>query len=240
MKKIIVFSGAGLSKESGIPTFRDSADGLWHNHKIEDVAEHQSYWKNKELVLNFFAARMENVNSCDPNEAHFAIAELQSKYEVINITQNIDNLLERAGCKDVWHLHGKIHRKKCEKHKNILTYSDGFKCDYEEDCDVPVKIGDVCSKCGSQLRPDIVLFHEAVDMRESLIKNLMETVDIFIGVGTSAVVSPAANLIYMFRHIPMKFWVDPEPASRLKSFGILKGKASEKLPLLKNFLLELE
>src|ERR1039457_6488106 len=120
MNRIVVFSGAGLSKESGIPTFRDCVDGLWHNYKIEEVATPKGWEKDQKKVLDFYAARWKNIKECEPNPAHKAIAKLQEKYEVTSITQNIDDLLERAGCKNVWHLHGQITQRKCE------VYS----CDY--------------------------------------------------------------------------------------------------------------
>ena len=108
-KNIVIFSGAGLSKESGIPTFRDS-NGLWHNHNVSDVADHDGWFRNPKLVLDFYKERFENIKKCEPNDAHKAIASLQDKFNVINITQNIDDLLERAGCENVWHLHGSINK----------------------------------------------------------------------------------------------------------------------------------
>ena len=112
-KRVVVFSGAGLSAESGIPTFRGS-DGLWENHRIEDVASPEGWARDPKLVLNFYAMRFEKVQSVQPNVGHFALAKLQEKFDVINITQNIDDLLERAGCRNVWHLHGRIDYQKCE------------------------------------------------------------------------------------------------------------------------------
>lgn len=241
MKTILTFSGAGLSKESGIPTFRDSKDGLWENYKVEEVADHKAWHNNKEVVLKFYEDRFNNMKPCRPNAAHEALAALQEKYKVVNITQNIDDLLEQAGCKNVWHLHGSINRRKCEKHRNI-TNLDGdinFTCDYATEHKEPVKLGDKCSKCESHMRPDVVWFGEAVDMRLNEIKNLLDEAYIFIGVGTSAQVSPAADLVWMSRLVPLKFWIDPEPPLRLKSFGILKGKATEKMPELTKFLLSL-
>lgn len=241
MRTIVIFSGAGLSKESGIPTFRDSKDGLWENYKVEDVADHKAWGKNKDVVLRFYEDRFHNIKSCNPNVAHEAIASLQEKYKVINVTQNIDDLLERAGSKDIWHLHGSITSRKCEKHSNI-TNLDGdinFTCNYVAEHDTPVKAGDKCTKCGSHMRPNVVWFGEAVDMKIKELRQIIDDAYIFIGVGTSAQVSPAADLVWMSRHIPLKFWVDPEPPIRLKSFGILKGKATEKVPELTKFLLGL-
>lgn len=231
-KNIVIFSGAGLSKESGIPTFRDS-NGLWHNHKVEDVADHEGWFRNPQLVLDFYAERHKNIKSVEPNDAHKAIAKLQEKYEVYNITQNIDDLLERAGCENVWHLHGSIDDRKCEKHKNITTL-DGdmnFTCDYiEKGHKAPVQLGELCPKCGSQLRPAVVWFGEAVAMDENYINHLASETECFIGIGTSAQVHPAAGLLFSFRNSPKKFFIDPFPPLRLHSFTKLAGTATEHLP----------
>lgn len=196
METVVVFSGAGLSADSGIPTFRDS-NGLWHNHKVEDVATPDGWNRNRSLVLDFYAQRFENIKSCEPNDGHKALAALEKKYKVVNITQNIDDLLERAGCSQVWHLHGTILRRKCERHRDI-TMLDGdthFPCDYKESHEMPVKLGDLCIKCGSQMRPDVVWFHEAVDMHPNYLDALIKEAQVFIGVGTSAQVYPAAGLV---------------------------------------------
>src|SRR5271156_1295982 len=157
MKKyLVIFSGAGLSKESGVPTFRDAKDGLWENYRIEEVASQAGWQRDKKLVLEFYAARMANIRTSQPNEAHKAIARLQEKYHVLNITQNIDDLLERAGCEHVWHLHGGINSRKCERHLSIGI--DHFLCDYSAAQVEPVRLGELCPKCEGQLRPDIVWF----------------------------------------------------------------------------------
>lgn len=233
MKNIVIFSGAGLSRESGIPTFRDS-NGLWHNHKVEDVADHEGWKRNPELVLEFYSERFKNIHECQPNEGHKAIARLQEKFNVLNVTQNIDNLLERAGCTNVWHLHGCINQRKCEKHKGISNL-DGdtiFICDHSEEHSEPVKIGDKCVKCGAQMRPDVVWFGEAVDMRADYLEKLAKNTEIFIGVGTSAQVSPAAGLLFTFRIAKKKYFVDPNPPLRLQSYTRISGTATEQLPKL--------
>lgn len=227
MKKIVIFSGAGLSAESGIPTFRDNKNGLWENYDVEDVATPGGWKRNPKLVLQFYADRYKNIKSCEPNDAHRAIAKLQEKYEVINITQNIDDLLERAGCKTVWHLHGQIARRKCEKHKNIFPY---YQCDYDADHDKPVEITDACPKCESKLRPDVVWFEESVDMREDYLQNLVDTTDVFIGIGTSAQVYPAAGFLWYFQGTPIKIFIDPDPSPRLKSYLCIIGAASQWMP----------
>ena len=228
----VIFSGAGLSKESGIPTFRDSKNGLWHNHKVDDVATQEGWQRNKQLVLDFYKARTENVKSCQPNAAHFAIAKLQEKYRVVNITQNIDDLLERAGCEEVWHLHGDINHRKCEWHKSI-TNLDGdtnFTCDYIAEHQEPVKLGDLCPLCQGQLRPMVIWFGEAVDMRDKELFDLMEKAEVFIGVGTSAQVHPAASLLFMFKNTKKKYFIDLNPPERLQSYTRLAGTACEHLP----------
>lgn len=241
MKNIVIFSGAGLSKESGIPTFRDSKDGLWHNYKVEDVADQEGWKKDPKIVLEFYQHRWENIRACEPNPAHYAIAELEKAgHNVINVTQNIDDLLERAGCNSVWHLHGSIHTRKCEWHKSISNL-DGdtiFKCEYRCPQNEPVKLGDKCPACGGQMRPDVVWFGEAVDMKGSYLEDLAKVTDVFIGIGTSAQVSPAAGLLFTFRVAPERYFIDLDPPLRLQSYTRLKGTASEHMPKLAKELLE--
>ena len=236
MKSIVVFSGAGLSKESGVPTFRDAKDGLWENYRIEEVASQQGWQQNKQLVLDFYAARTKNILACEPNDAHRAIARLQDRFKVLNITQNIDDLLERAGCEDVWHLHGSIKFRKCERHCSI-GYS-GYFCTFRVPQEEPVQMGELCPECSGQLRPDIVWFGEAVDMREEFLANLADSTDVFIGVGTSAQVYPAAGMLHVFSPAPEKYFIDPNPPSQLQGFEILAGKAGEQLPGLVEKLLK--
>jgi NAD-dependent protein deacetylases, SIR2 family len=238
MKTIVVFSGAGLSAESGIPTFRDSG-GLWEQHRVEDVASPEGWERNRQLVLNFYEQRFLRSFQCRPNPAHDAIAKLRSHFDVVNITQNIDTFLERAGSKNVWHLHGRIDFQKCEFHYSIPPYDDSsYSCDYRARIISPTKLGDKCPKCGSQLRPDVVWFGEAVDMRHEYLEELVKTVEIFIGVGTSAQVYPAAGLLPLFRRIKQRFFIDPHPAYELlDGFEVLKGTASEQMPPLVGALL---
>ncbi len=238
MRKIVVFSGAGLSAESGIPTFRDSG-GLWEQHRIEDVASPEGWERNKQLVLNFYEQRYLKSLQCRPNPAHDAIAQLQHTFEVINITQNIDTLLERAGSKNVWHLHGRIDYQKCEFHYSIPPFDDAsFTCNYRAQITSPTKLGDLCPKCGSQLRPDVVWFGEAVDMRQEYLDEQVETADIFVGIGTSAQVYPAAGLLPLFSRTPQKFFIDPHPAyDKLEGYEVLEGAASEQMPRLTAMLL---
>ncbi len=240
-KAIIIFSGAGLSAESGISTFRDSG-GLWERHRIEDVASPEGWQRNKNLVLDFYAERFAKATACTLNPAHAAIASLQDDFDVVNITQNIDTLLERAGAKNVWHLHGRIDFQKCEHHFSIFADDDAeFSCDYRAQISSPTKPGNLCPKCGSQLRPDVVWFGEAVDMRHDYLQTLMSKAEIFIGVGTSAQVYPAAGLLPLFRATPEKYFVDPRPAyDVLNGFEVLEGTASHHVPLLVKRLIERE
>lgn len=232
-KTVVIFSGAGLSKESGIPTFRDSISGLWENFKIEDVATPEGWKKDKKTVLDFYAARWNNVKEVEPNPAHYAIAKLEEKFKVVNVTQNIDDLLERAGCTDVWHLHGQINQRKCEKHTSV-----GFGCDYLTTHQKPVELEEMCPKCNSQLRPDVVWFNEPVGLDYEKIQALVDETDIFIGCGTSAQVYPAANFLYFFSGAKVKMFVDPVPPERLKSFLYFQGTAVEWLPKIVEELLD--
>jgi NAD-dependent deacetylase len=239
METIVVFSGAGLSAESGIPTFRDS-DGLWHNHRVQDVASPDGWWRDKELVLKFYEERAKNISAAEPNAGHKAIADLQKKYRVINITQNIDDLLERAGCTEVVHLHGSIRRKKCEFHSNITgRFDPTFPCYYDEITQEWAKFGESCPVCGGQLRPDVVWFGEAVDLKEFELVDLANRSDTLgiIGVGTTANVQPAASILLMFNQCKEKHFVDPRPPGRLMSWKLWTGTATQELPKLVNKLL---
>ncbi|HLP88136.1 MAG TPA: Sir2 family NAD-dependent protein deacetylase [Nostocaceae cyanobacterium] len=237
MSKIVVFSGAGLSAESGIPTFRGSG-GLWSGYKIEEVATPLGWRQNQELVLDFYAQRFVEMQSCVPNAGHEAIAQLSQKFPLTCITQNIDTLLETAGVKDVWHIHGRIDYHKCEWHFSIPPIDADWQCDYRGNITKPVQIGDLCPKCGKHLRPDVVWFGEAVDMRVDELLQMQSQVDIFIVVGTSATVYPAANLLKFFAHVPQKYFIDPHPNPEvLADFTILQGTATEYLPVLVKSLL---
>lgn len=232
---IVIFSGAGLSTESGIPTFRDSG-GLWEEHRIEDVASPEGWKRNKKLVLEFYAMRFMKQAECLPNPAHISIAKLSKHHTVTNITQNIDTLLERAGSEGVWHLHGRIDLQKCEFHHSLIFQFDSdseFLCDFRSRISKPIRLGDECPNCGGQLRPDIVWFGEPVEMREEFLMLQIKSVDIFIGVGTSALVYPAAGLLPMFRRTKEKYFIDPHPNYELlDGYTVLQGTASAELPKL--------
>jgi NAD-dependent deacetylase len=235
LRKLIVFSGAGLSAESGIPTFRDS-NGLWENHKVEDVATPDGWKRNKTKVLKFYSDRFYSVRNNQPNQGHLALAKLESKFEVFHLTQNIDDLLERAGSTNVRHLHGSLFQRRCE---NIL-------CSYRIDHTEPVRLGDICPTCGHQLRPSVVWFGEPVDMQMKKLKSLAwksRNDGVFICVGTSANVFPAAKLLDIFSILQTKYFVNTEvnPFDNLKLIGynMLEGQAGKILPNLVNNLLKI-
>ncbi len=193
-KKLVVLTGAGISAESGLQTFRDS-DGLWEGYKIEDVATPRAWKKNPQLVLDFYNQRRKNVLHVQPNAAHFGLAELEKDFEVTIITQNIDDLHERAGSTNVLHLHGEILKMRSEQDEQLIYEIKG-----------DIKPGDVAED-GMQLRPYIVWFEEAVPMIEYAVP-IVQAADIFVVVGTSLVVYPAAGLVnYALPGIP-KFIVD--------------------------------
>ena len=193
-KKIIILTGAGISAESGLRTFRDS-DGLWEGYNIEDVATPRAWRRDPQLVLDFYNQRRRNVLDAIPNDAHYGLAELEKDFDVHIITQNIDDLHERAGSTKVLHLHGEIFKMRSERNGNMI---------YEIRSDI--KMGDKAAD-GAQLRPHIVWFEEPVPMIEHSVP-LVQQADIFIVVGTSLVVYPAAGLInYAPAAIP-KFILD--------------------------------
>ncbi len=195
-KKIIVFTGAGISEESGIKTFRDSG-GLWEEYKIEDVATFEAWERNRKLVLDFYNKRRKQVVDAKPNEAHLFLAELQNTFDVEIITQNIDDLHERAGSKKVLHLHGEIMKSRSTLDHNLIYDVKGHE----------IKLGDKCAK-GSQLRPHIVWFGEMVPNMELAVKKTLEA-DIFITIGTSLNVYPAASLIEEVSSQIPKYLIDP-------------------------------
>ncbi|MDN5203238.1 NAD-dependent deacylase [Fulvivirgaceae bacterium BMA10] len=194
--KIVVLSGAGISAESGIPTFRDS-NGLWEGYDVMEVASPEGWRKDKSLVLDFYNQRRKAALSAQPNAGHIALAELQEHFDVAIITQNIDNLHEKAGSRHVIHLHGEIFKSRSTLDPSLVYDIDGWE----------LSEGDKCEK-GSQLRPHIVWFGEMVPMMEVAVEETLQA-DIFIVVGTSLVVYPAAGLLdYVDASIP-KYIIDP-------------------------------
>ena len=224
MKKIAVLTGAGVSAESGVSTFRDS-DGLWENHRVEDVASIEGWYRNPALVLDFYNARRTQLASVRPNAAHLAIAALEEEYKVTVITQNVDNLHERAGSTKIIHLHGELTKVRPENACNDMDgYSEETVFDIGYDV---INIGDMAPN-GAQLRPHIVWFGEAVP-NISLAQDLVKQADIFLIVGTSLNVYPAAGLVsYVRRGTPI-FLVDPKPVSvpHYLDVRIIAKKATE-------------
>jgi len=225
-KRIAVFTGAGISAESGIKTFRDT-DGLWENYSIEEVATPQGWQKNPELVNEFYNLRRKQVLEAHPNPAHKALVKLEKKFDVTIITQNIDDLHERAGSKQIIHLHGEIRKVRSTVKSSLIYTMEGWE----------LKIGDRC-EMGSQLRPHIVWFGESVPMMENAM-SLVSVADILIVVGTSLNVYPAAGLLgYADRNIP-KYLVDPNPQNTgsISNLTIISEKAGDGVPRLVEELL---
>jgi len=210
-KKIVVLTGAGISAESGLKTFRDS-DGLWEGYDVREVATPGAWKKNPALVLEFYNQRRKNVLDAQPNAAHTGLAQLQDDFDVHIITQNIDDLHERAGSKKVLHLHGEIFKMRSESDESLVYEIKG-----------DINLGDKASD-GAQLRPHIVWFEEPVPMIEEAIP-LVHEAEIFVVVGTSLVVYPAAGLVnYASRYIP-KYIIDkqiPYTSSVINVTGIEK------------------
>lgn len=205
MKHLVVLTGAGMSAESGLKTFRDE-NGLWEGHDVTKVASPEGFKANAELVLDFYNQRRKQLKETSPNKAHIALAELESKFKVSIITQNVDNLHERAGSSSILHLHGQLTKVRSTGNPNIIK-------DWTED----LVLGDVCEE-GYQLRPHIVWFGEAVPMIEPAV-SLCQTADIMLIIGTSLQVYPAASLMhYAPQGIPL-FYIDPKP--QLESQGNL-------------------
>lgn len=227
-KKIVVFSGAGMSAESGIKTFRDTG-GLWEEYKIEDVATFEAWERNRELVLDFYNQRRKQVMNAAPNEAHKLVAELQNHFDVQVITQNIDDLHERAGSKKVLHLHGEIMKGRSTAKSDLV-----FPLKHWE-----IKSGDVC-EVGSQVRPHIVWFGEAVPEMDKATA-MAEEADIFITIGTSLNVYPAANLIHVVKSDIPKFLVDPGEFNLdyIKNLKVIKATAVEGMKVLMKTLKEI-
>lgn len=204
-KKLVVLTGAGVSAESGIRTFRDS-DGLWENHKVEDVASIEGWYRNPQLVLDFYNARRSQLAQVRPNDAHRAIATLENDYDVTVVTQNVDNLHERAGSTRIIHLHGELTKVRPE---NCCNEMDGFSEASVFDIGAdPINVGDLAPN-GSQLRPHIVWFGEAVPKIESAIE-AVEAADILLIVGTSLQVYPAAGLYAYAKAGTPIYIIDPK------------------------------
>lgn len=227
MKSLVVLTGAGISAESGIPTFRDS-DGLWEGHRVEDVATPEGWHKNQKLVLEFYNQRRKKALEVKPNRGHEILAELEKHFKVTIVTQNVDNLHERAGSSNVIHLHGSLFESRSTLDERLIYAIKGWE----------LKIGDKCEK-GSQLRPNIVWFGEQVPLIEVASVHA-SCADVFLVVGTSLVVYPAAGLIHSVPFETPKYVVDPkllDVASR-PYLKMIQEKGSVGLEKIKNELLE--
>lgn len=225
-KKIVFLTGAGVSAESGIPTFRGTVDGLWENHKVEEVATAKALRDNPELVYKFMNEFRNKYKDCKPNSAHKAIAELEKDYDVVVITQNVDNLHEQAGSTNVIHLHGDLSKVRAVDNENLLF-------DYIEDITPETSIN------GHTVRPHIVLFGEAVPNIESASKVLCDA-DICIVIGTSFNVYPAAGLVQYVPYGNPVYYIDPNPVhvTGYPDIKVIKNTATsgmeELFKLLKN------
>lgn len=225
-KKIVVLTGAGISAESGLKTFRDS-DGLWEGYDVTEVATPRGWRKNPQLVLDFYNERRKNVADAKPNAAHYGLAELEKKFDVTIITQNIDDLHERAGSTNVLHLHGEIFKMRSEWNDTLISEIKG-----------DIKLGDL-AKDGAQLRPYIVWFEEPVPKMEEAVP-IVFAADIFAVVGTSLVVYPAAGLInYVAMDVP-KYIIDKKIpyTSAMKNLTLIEKQATEGVKDFMNELLK--
>lgn len=228
MKKLVVLTGAGISAESGIPTFRDSG-GLWEGFKVEEVATPEGWAKNPKLVLDFYNQRRKKALDVKSNRGHEILVELESHFNVTIVTQNVDNLHERAGSSNVVHLHGSLFESRSTGDEKLVYPIQGWELNW----------GDMCEK-GFQLRPNIVWFGELVPMIE-VAADYASQADIFLVVGTSMVVYPAAGLINYVRYDVPKFVVDPKlpDINYIRNLEMIQDKASTGLARLKPKLLEL-
>ena len=226
-QKIVVLTGAGMSAESGIKTFRDN-DGLWNNYRVEEVATPEAWAANMEIVLEFYNQRRKQLLECSPNPAHFALVQLEDKYDVRIITQNVDDLHERAGSSNVLHLHGELKKVRGTADPQLVFELDGWE----------LKAGDTCPK-GSQLRPHIVWFGEAVP-NITIASEIAATADILIVIGTSMQVYPAAGLVPYAPHESTKYYIDPAAAdhSMLAKLTVIREKAGKAIPELVETLLK--
>jgi NAD-dependent deacetylase len=227
MKKIVVLTGAGISAESGIQTFRDG-DGLWNKFKFEEVATPEAWNRNPATVLEFYNWRRKKVWEAKPNTGHLALVKLEEKYEVKIITQNVDDLHERAGSKNILHLHGEIKKARSTIDSDLIYEIKQWK----------LNLGDRCEK-GSQLRPHIVWFGEPVPLMEPA-KKIASAADIFMIIGTSMVVYPAASLVVYVHPDKPKYYIDPKAfmVGGISNLNIIKKTAGEGVPDLVEQLLK--
>lgn len=227
MKSLVVLTGAGISAESGIPTFRDS-NGLWEGYRVEDVASPEGWERNPAVVLDFYNQRRKKALEVKPNRGHEILAELESHFDVTIITQNVDDLHERAGSSKVIHLHGSLFESRSTKDESLVFPIKGWE----------LNMGDCCP-LGSQLRPNIVWFGEMVPMMEVAALHARKA-DVFLVVGTSLVVYPAAGLINYVPFDVMKYVVDPKvpDIGSMPLLKMIQDKASTGMEKVKEALLK--
>lgn len=226
-KRLVILSGAGISAESGIKTFRAS-DGLWEKHNILDVASPQGWKKNQKLVLDFYNQRRKKALEASPNGAHRVCAELEKYFDVQIITQNVDHLHEKADSSNVLHLHGELFKSRSTIDPNLVYDIDGWELNQ----------GDTCEK-GAQLRPHIVWFGEEVPMMHQAVM-LCKKADIFVIVGTSLQVYPAASLVHDVPASALKFVIDPNlpKIPKLDNLHTIQDKASTGMRVVREILIE--
>lgn len=225
-KHLVILSGAGMSQESGIRTFRDM-DGLWEEYDVMEVATPEAWHKNPELVMKFYNDRRKQLYECSPNAGHSGLAELEKFLEVDIITQNIDDLHERAGSTRVLHLHGELKKARSSVDESLIYDTDGWE----------LKFGQLCAR-GSQLRPHIVWFGEAVPAMEEAI-SIVEKADILVVIGTSLNVYPAAGLVNYTKSGTPIYLIDPErPSAFIRNVTFIQEKASKGVELLKDLLIK--
>jgi len=220
-QKIVVLTGAGISAESGLKTFRD-ANGLWEGHDVMEVASPQGFAHNPELVLDFYNQRRRQLLTVSPNKAHLTLADLQEYFDVSIVTQNVDDLHERAGSTSVLHLHGELLKVRCTKNERLVS-------NWNSD----LVLGDL-SEDGYQLRPHIVWFGEQVPLLEKAIE-ITETADILVIIGTSMQVYPAAGLIHEVKSKTPIYFIDPKPSVVKRDFEnliIIEESATKGVPTL--------
>lgn len=223
MKNIVFLTGAGMSQESGIRTFRDTNDGLWEEYDINKVAHIQGWYDDPELVLNFYNKLRKQLFDYKPNDGHIKIAELEKKFNVTVVTQNVDDLHERAGSTNIIHVHGELLKSRSSVNPNL-------KYDYLND----IKIGDLC-ELGSQLRPDTVWFGEALPNLKNA-ENSIANADFLIIVGTSFQVITVGHLLQFAKRDTQIYYIDPEPANVSLRIKTIKEKAVKGIDLLINEL----
>ena len=224
-KKLVVFSGAGISAESGVKTFRDS-NGLWENHRVEDVASPEGFERNPQMVLDFYNARRRQLSEVKPNKAHLILADLENYFDVHIITQNVDDLHERAGSTKVIHLHGELKKARpVNSETNIITWKNDL------------NLGDLNFE-GVQLRPHIVWFGEMVSEMENAIE-LCSEADLFLVIGTSMAVYPAAGLIHYIPQNCKVFVIDPSlPNTFTKTENYFQTSATKGMELFREKILQ--